>query len=96
MEADRIGFRYAVAAGYDKDQVGIFYEKLLNMEKQAGKGGAGISRSLSDAFSTHPPSEERVRQMKDLAAETVQAKAVINTPAFDKAKIIAAGLGKKP
>ncbi len=26
MEADRIGFKYAVAAGYDKDQVGKFYE----------------------------------------------------------------------
>lgn len=96
MEADRIGFRYAVAAGYDKDQVGKFYEKLLDMEKKAGKSGAGISRSLSDAFSTHPPSEERVRQMRELAAEASQTKGIVNTPNFDKAKQTAAGMAKKP
>ncbi len=33
MEADRIGFRVAVNAGYDKDQVGAFYTKLYKMEQ---------------------------------------------------------------
>jgi predicted Zn-dependent protease len=39
MEADRIGFRLAVKAGYDKDQVGRFYERLLEMEKKAWQRG---------------------------------------------------------
>ena len=56
MEADRIGFKYAVAAGYDKNEVGKFYEKLLQMEKGGGKSD-GVVKSLSDALSTHPPSD---------------------------------------
>lgn len=95
MEADRLGFKYSVGAGYDKDQVGKFYEKLLEVEKKSGKGGSGIEKSLSDAMSTHPPSEERVRQMKDLAAKSPERKATTNTPQFNRAKQLAAGLRKK-
>jgi predicted Zn-dependent protease len=94
MEADRLGFKYAVAAGYDKDEVGKFYEKLLATEKKAGKGG-GVVKSLSDAMSTHPPGEERVGQLKDMAAKSPERKAVINTPEFNRAKGIAAGITKR-
>jgi len=94
MEADRLGFRYAVAAGYDKDQVGKFYEKLLESEKSSGSAG-GIMKNLSDALSTHPPSTERVKQMKELAAQSPARKAITNTAAFQKAKQIAAGMSKK-
>ncbi len=94
MEADRIGFKYAVAAGYDKNEVGKFYEKLLKMEK-SGKGEGGVVKSLSDALSTHPPSEERVKQMEELAAKSPDRKSVINTPDFNRAKALAAKLGKK-
>ena len=95
MEADRIGFRYAVEAGYDKDQVGNFYEKLFQMEKNANKSGGSITKSLSDAMSTHPPSEERVRQMKELAAKSPATKSITNTPDFNKAKRLAAKLHEK-
>jgi predicted Zn-dependent protease len=95
MEADRIGFKYAVAAGYDKDQVGKFYEKLLEMEKSAGRSASGIASSLSDAMSTHPPSAERVRQMNELAAQSPAAKGITTTAEFNKAKQIAATLAKK-
>jgi len=95
MEADRIGFKYAVAAGYDKDQVGKFYEKLLEIEKNADKSGNSVMKSLSDAMSTHPPSEERVRQMKELAAKNPERKAIVTTPEFVKARQIAFGLRKK-
>ncbi|MGV8079821.1 MAG: M48 family metalloprotease [Syntrophales bacterium] len=95
MEADRLGFRYAVGSGYDKDQVGKFYEKLLTMEKKSQQGGGAVLKSLSDAMSTHPPSEERVRQMNELAAKSPDRKAVTNTPAFNRAKQIAAGMKKK-
>lgn len=94
MEADRLGFRYSVAAGYDKNEVGRFYEKLLDIEKKSRQDG-GVAKSLSDALSTHPPSSERVRQMKELAAASPDRKAVKNTPEFNRARLIAAGMVKK-
>ena len=95
MEADRLGFKYSVAAGYDKDEVGKFYEKLLQMEKSGNKNDSGVMKSLSDAMSTHPPSEERVKQMKELAAKSPDKKAVTNTAEFNKAKQIAVAMKKK-
>lgn len=95
MEADRIGFKYAVGAGYDKDQVGKFYEKLLETEKNARKSGNAVVKSLSDAMSTHPPSEERVEQMYELAAQSPAKKGIANTPDFNRARQVAAGLRKK-
>ncbi len=95
MEADRLGFRYSVAAGYHKDHVGKFYEKLLETEKSGNKDGNPLMKSLSDAFSTHPPSNERVKQMKELAAESPERNAVINTTEFNRARQIAASLKKK-
>jgi predicted Zn-dependent protease len=70
MEADRIGFRTSVAAGYSKDHVGLFYEKLLKMEEAHRGGRAPLLASVTDAMSTHPPSRERVAQMRQLAAES--------------------------
>ncbi|MEE9913826.1 MAG: M48 family metalloprotease [Deltaproteobacteria bacterium] len=95
MEADRIGFKYAVAAGYDKDEVGKFYEKLLQMEKSGGKKDSGVTKSLSDALSTHPPSEERVQQMKELAKKSPERKAITTTAEFARAKQLAAAMKKK-
>jgi predicted Zn-dependent protease len=95
MEADRLGFKYAVGAGYDKDQVGKFYEKILETEKKANKSGGAVVKSLSDALSTHPPSDERVKQMNELAANSPAQKAVANTTDFNVAKKIAAGMHKK-
>ena len=96
MEADRIGFKLAVGAGYDKDQVGKFYEKLLQMEKNAQKSGGPIMKSLADALSTHPPSEERVKQMNEMAANTPAVKnPLISSPEYGRVKQIAAGLQKK-
>ncbi len=70
MEADRIGFKTSVAAGYNKDHVGNFYEKLLEMEKNHKQGGNAFLASFADALSTHPPSAERVQQMKQMATQT--------------------------
>ena len=96
LEADRIGFKLAVGAGYDKHQVGRFFEKLLQMEKQAGKGSGPVLKSLADALSTHPPSEERVRQMNEMATSyTVAKKPVLTTPEFTRAKQIAGDMQKK-
>jgi predicted Zn-dependent protease len=95
MEADRIGFKVAVGAGYDKDQVGAFYEKLLDREKQTKQSGNAVVKSLADAMSTHPPSEERVKQMHELAASNPANKGFVNTPEFKRAQQLAAGLAKK-
>jgi predicted Zn-dependent protease len=96
LEADRIGFKLAVGAGYDKDQVGKFYEKLLQMEKSAQRGGNPLLKSLADALSTHPPSEERLQQMQEMAMNSPTVnKSTITTPEFSRVKQIAAGLQKK-
>jgi predicted Zn-dependent protease len=66
MEADRIGFRTSVTAGFDSNHVGKFYEKLLIMEKRHQKKADPISRAFVDAMSTHPPSKQRVTQMQEM------------------------------
>ncbi len=96
MEADRIGFKLAVGAGYNKDHVGKFYEKLLQMEKKAKAGGNPLTQSLSDALSTHPPSEERLKQLNELAFNAPPApKSTITSADFTRIKQIAAGMKKK-
>lgn len=91
MEADRIGFRVATRGGYDKDSVGLFYAKLLQMEKQrkAGQQNALLTR-VSDAMSTHPPSQERVNQMNQMAAEAAKTNGMIRSTAeFDRMRKLA-------
>ncbi len=95
MEADRIGFKLAVGAGYDKDKVGKFYERLLRMEKSGQKDG-GIMQSLADAMSTHPPSEERVKQMNEMAANAPAVKnPIVSSADYSRMKQVAAGLRAK-
>ncbi len=91
MEADRIGFRTAVNAGYHKDHVGRFYEKLLKMEQQSKQSNVPLLSSVTDAMSTHPPSKERVAQMNEMASQQSQTKsATISTASFDQIKKIVA------
>lgn len=96
MEADRIGFRTTVTAGYHRDHVGTFYSKLLEMEKKAKGEGNKLMASITDAMSTHPPSENRVKQMKEMASvEPLKTGAIISTKEFEKMKAIATNYGKK-
>ncbi len=91
MEADRVGFRTTVASQYSKDHVGLFYEKLLKMEQQHRQGPNKLMSTLADAMSTHPPSKERVVQMRKMAAqEKKNPKSVISTKEFDRVKKILA------
>jgi len=90
MEADRIGFKTSVGANYSKDKVGDFYEKLLEMEKQSEANSNEIIARISDAMSTHPPSKERVEQMKQMAMEASQrSDAIVSTKEFDRIKKMA-------
>ncbi len=94
MEADRIGFKTAVRAGYSKDHVGHFYAKLLKMEEARDKGGGGVLQSFADALSTHPPSRERVVQMNQMATETRAAgKTTVSSSDFERVKRRAVNLG---
>jgi len=86
MEADRIGFRTAVRAGYDKGHVGRFYNKLYAMEQRSKGRGNGLTRALTDALSTHPPSKERVQQMNQMASQERAAPGRVNSNNFFAAK----------
>ncbi len=85
MEADRIGFRTSVAAGFSKDHVGGFFEKLLEMEDNSGKDQNKLMAALADAMSTHPPSEERVQQMRQMAKEESRT-GTVSTKDYREAK----------
>lgn len=97
MEADRIGFRTTVAAGYHKDHVGSFYSKLLEMEKKSkGQQGNALLASLSDAMSTHPPSEERVKQMLAMSqSEQLKSGSIVSTKEFERMKELSKRYGQK-
>ncbi|MEN0057292.1 MAG: M48 family metalloprotease [Bdellovibrio sp.] len=96
MEADRVGFRTSVAAGYDKEKVGLFYEKLLKMEEQSKGQQNQMMASLSDALSTHPPSRERVVQMREMASsQATNLRAITSTKEFDRMKALCTELAKK-
>ncbi len=88
MEADRIGFRTSLAAGYDKDHIGLFYNRLLEMEKQYQSSQSPLLAPLTDAMSTHPPSRERVLQMEQMARETKAAKGLVSSKKFERIRDI--------
>jgi predicted Zn-dependent protease len=96
MEADRIGFKTAVNAGFHPQRVGDFYAKLQRMEEARGRGDQPLLASLADAMSTHPPSKERVSQMGELAAKAKAGpSAVVSSTNFDRVRK-RANLLKKP
>lgn len=84
MEADRIGFKTALKAGYDKDHIGLFYDRLLEMEKEHKKGGNAAMSAFADAMSTHPPSGERVGQMREMARENMNIGKTVTSKDFTK------------
>lgn len=95
MEADRIGFKTAVQAGYHPAAVGAFYNKLQKMEEERQKGGKSILGSFADALSTHPPSRERVAQMNEMAGSTPAGpKSVTSTTQFDRMRSRASSITK--
>lgn len=90
MEADRIGFRTAVNAGYEPKQAGSFYSKLLKMQEQNKNKGPEILQSVQDALSTHPPSQKRVDQMQEMASQSpANPRAIVSTREFDRIKSLA-------
>lgn len=86
MEADRIGFKTSLKAGYHKDHIGLFYSKLLTMEQQYKKNQNSLLAPLADAMSTHPPSQQRVNQMNAMASSTSAGGTKVTSRSFEKLK----------
>ncbi len=89
LEADRAGFKYAVNAGYDKMKVGDFYGRLLALEKSAKKDNNALMARIMDAMSTHPPSQERVDQSKEMQSKILSEGGISSGPEFSQMKILA-------
>ena len=85
LEADRIGFRAAVKAGYSPRNAGTFYSKLLQMELKSKSTGSPLMSSVTDAVATHPPSQERVNQITALMAESPRnPRMIVSSIGFER------------
>ncbi len=92
-EADFLGLQYVYKTGYDPTAFVSFFEKIQAQEKK--KPG-----KLSKAFSTHPPTADRIEKTQANIATILPEgeQYVINTSEFDqiKAKLIALENRKRP
>lgn len=89
LESDRVGFRYAIKAGYNKNQVPDFYTKLMAMEKAAKQNQNAFVGWLSDAMASHPPSHLRVKQAQELQNSTANSGGISSTSEFQEMKRLA-------
>lgn len=89
LESDRVGFRYAANAGYDKEKVGDFYRKLQAMEEAAKKNQNAVMGWVSDAMASHPPSKSRVAQANEMKRLIKGNGGTTVTPEFLRMKKIA-------
>ena len=80
-EADMLGLQYMYKAGYDPEAFVDFFEKLQTMEKT--KPG-----TMSKVFSTHPMTEDRIRDAQRNIEEMLKAKPeyVLTTSEFNDVK----------
>lgn len=80
-EADYLGIQYMYAAGYDPNGLVAFFERTLAKEKR--KQG-----SFSKAFSTHPPTPDRIEKAQREIAQLLPSKEsyIVTTSDFDLAK----------
>jgi len=80
-EADFLGLQYMYKAGYDPTSFVDFFEKIGSLEKK--KPG-----SLSKVFSSHPPTEERIKAAQAEIQKILVAKPeyVLDTSEFQSVK----------
>jgi predicted Zn-dependent protease len=89
LESDRVGFRYATNAGYDKEKVGDFYKKLMALERESKKGQNAALSWLADAMASHPSSDQRVSQAEEMRGLVKTSGGVTVTPDFLRMKKLA-------
>ncbi len=80
-EADMLGLEYMYKTGYDPTAFVDFFEKIQTLEKR--KPG-----TLSKVFSTHPPTDDRIKAAQTNIATILKAKPeyVVNTSEFNDVK----------
>jgi predicted Zn-dependent protease len=80
-EADMLGLEYMYKAGYDPTCFVDFFEKIQSQEKR--KPG-----TMSKVFSTHPPTEDRIKAAQKNIQELLKAKPeyVVSTSEFNDVK----------
>ena len=90
-EADFLGLQYLYKAGYDPTAFVDFFEKIQTLEKK--KPG-----SISKVFSTHPMTDERIKQSQKEIQEVLESKPeyVVSTSEFNDVKNAAAGDAQSP
>ncbi len=80
-EADLLGLEYMYKAGYDPEAFVDFFEKIETLEKR--KPG-----TMAKVFSTHPPTDARIRASQKNIQEYLKAKPeyVVTTSEFNDVK----------
>ena len=80
-EADMLGLEYLYKAGYDPTAFVDFFEKIESLEKR--KPG-----TISKVFSTHPPTDDRIKAAQKNIQEILKAKPeyVVSTSEFSDVK----------
>jgi predicted Zn-dependent protease len=80
-QADFLGLEYMYKTGYDPQAFISFFEKIEAKEKK--KPG-----TLAKAFSTHPPTPDRIEKSQEEIAKVLPAKDtyVVDTSEFDQVK----------
>jgi len=80
-EADYLGLQYMYKSGYDPNAFVQFFEKLQAREKK--KPG-----TLAKAFSTHPPTPDRIAKSQEEIARILPARVqyIVTTSEFDQVK----------
>jgi predicted Zn-dependent protease len=80
-EADFLGLQYMYKTGYDPTAFVDFFEKIETLEKK--KPG-----TLSKIFSSHPPTEDRIKKSQQEIQKILKAKPeyVVNTSEFNDVK----------
>jgi predicted Zn-dependent protease len=91
-EADLLGLEYMYKAGYDPTSFVDFFEKVQSQEKR--KPG-----TMSKVFSSHPPTEDRIKAAQKNIEELLKAKPeyVVSTSEFNdvKTRVMAMHNGRK-
>ena len=90
-EADMLGLQYMYKAGYDPTAFVDFFEKIETLEKK--KPG-----TVSKIFSTHPPTDSRIKAAQKDIQEYLKAKPeyVVTTSEFDRVQHRLAMLTDRP
>ena len=78
-EADELGIRAMHAAGYNPAGMASMFEELLAQQK-------GSPGRVEQFFSTHPLTEERLRDSRNRAQQLGSANTITDEPAFQDVK----------